>query len=63
MFAVIVFIALLLNVLGQITGGNDRWGEWYLLVEEHDGSSKPLLLNNTQTSFLLYSLNRGFVSC
>ena len=32
MFAAIVFIALLLNVLGQMTGGNDRWGEWQLLV-------------------------------
>lgn len=27
LFAIIVVIALLLNVLGQITGGSDKWGE------------------------------------
>ena len=27
MFAVLVFIALVVNVLGSITGKGDRWGE------------------------------------
>ena len=31
MFAVLVFIALVVNVLGSITGKSDRWGSRGLL--------------------------------